>query len=104
MTKEDLIFELKKRCSFWLNNKTISKKHALENLLGILENEESQPSIPSNLDEAADTYIRCVANADREWTTQDIAEAFKAGAEWTAGLGLVFSPSIAELRCDRPNS
>ena len=84
MTKEDLIFELKKRCSFWLNNKTISKKHALENLLGILENEESQPSIPYN-DEAADAYIRRVADAGWEWTTQDIAEAFKAGAELIAG-------------------
>lgn len=98
MTKEDLIFELKKRCSFWLNNKTISKKHALENLLGILENEESQPSIPSNLEEAADTYIRSVAYAAGhpgwDWTTQDIAEAFKAGAEWMAGQGWIDDGSM----------
>lgn len=53
MTREELIFELKKRCSFWLNNKTISKKHALECLRGILEKEEFQSSLPSNLDEAA---------------------------------------------------
>lgn len=94
MTKEDLIFELKKRCSFWLNNKTISKKHALECLLGILENEESQPSLPSDLDEAADAYIRMVADAGREWTTQDIAEAFKAGSELMAGQGCIDDGSM----------
>lgn len=58
MTIKDLIFELKKRCSFWLNNKTISKKHALECLLGILENEEFQLSLPSVIDEAAEEYGR----------------------------------------------
>lgn len=100
MTKEDLIFELKKRCSFWLNNKTISKKHALECLLGILEKEEFQSSLPSDIEEAADAHIRRVANADREWTTQDIAEAFKAGAGCVAGQGVVLSLSIDELSCE----
>lgn len=40
------------------------------------------------LEEAADAHIRRVADTaghpGGDWTTQDIAEAFKAGAEWGA--------------------
>lgn len=91
MNKEDLIFELKKRCSFWLNNKTISKKHALECLLGILENEETQPSLPSDIDEAAEEASQ---SAYSEPTAAGFAKrsffkrGFKAGAEWMAGQGV----------------
>lgn len=93
MTKEDLIFELKKRCSFWLNNKTISKKHALECLFGILENEESRPSLPSNLDEAAHSYAwkkqenHIDFDGDEYLDYGPRYDAFKAGAEWMAGQG-----------------
>ena len=86
MTKEDLIFELKKRCFFWLNNKTISKKHALECLLGILESEESKPSLPSDLDTAAEKYSENIL-ANNEDLQDAIEDAFKAGAEWMAGQG-----------------
>lgn len=44
--------------------------------------------IPFELDEAADAYIRKVAytagHPGWDWTTQDIADAFIAGAKWMA--------------------
>ena len=84
MTIKDLIFELKKRCSFWLNNKTISKKHALECLFGILESVESLFSLPSDLDEAAEEYIdRFCFDCDIIGESRSL-DAFKAGAEWMA--------------------
>lgn len=102
MTREELIIELKKRCSFWLNNKTISKKHALECLCGILEKEEFQSSLPSNIDEAARKAYppmsrisepHGVISADnKSHYLGDVNEenrvAFKTGAEWMAGQGL----------------
>ena len=93
MTQEDLIFELKKRCSFWLNNKTISKKHALECLLGILESEESKPSLPSDLDTAAEKYSENIL-ANNEDLQDAIEDAFKAGAEWMAGQGQTFEAHV----------
>lgn len=46
-----------------------------------------EPSLPSNIDEAADAYIRRVAarHPGWDWKTQDIADAFIAGAEWMKG-------------------
>ena len=47
---------------------------------------QEQPVLPEGLEEAADAHIRRVADAVRHrgWDleTQDIAEAFIAGAEW----------------------
>ena len=54
-----------------------------------------QPSIPSNLDEAADCYKDTIKPEDVDdyangvfyetFTEYQIADAFKAGAEWMAG-------------------
>jgi len=45
--------------------------------------------LANELDEAADAYIRKVINTaghpEWDWTTQDIAEAFIAGAKWIEG-------------------
>ena len=89
MTREELIIELKKRCSFWLNNKTISKKHALECLCGILEKEEFQSSIPSNLDETAKriAYGVCKQLPNGEEKDSIVYYAIlaaKSSAEWMA--------------------
>jgi len=50
--------------------------------------DEVQSSLPSNLEDAADNHIRKVAytagHPGWDWTTQDIADAFKAGAKWMA--------------------
>ena len=100
MTIKDLIFELKKRCSFWLNNKTISKKHALECLLGILENEETQPSLPSNLDEAAEEWCKTnnkgiALSADKKsHYLVEGTDAFKAGAKWMSGQGASYNTKV----------
>ena len=68
----------------WLDSQRIE---AIEMAISAL----SQPSLPSNLDEAADTFNR--EDAARIWdyegkTEGEIVEAaFKAGAEWMAGQG-----------------
>lgn len=56
------------------------------NVSWTLSADKKQPI--EGLDEAADAHIRKVAGAAGhpgwDWTTQDIAEAFVAGAEWGA--------------------
>lgn len=49
----------------------------------------SQPSLPSNLDEAAEAHRRKVYSGDPEMS-QFVREVFKAGAEWMAGQGITF--------------
>lgn len=104
MTREELIFELKKRCSFWLNNKTISKKHALECLCGILEKEESQSFLPSNLDEAAEEFTRSEYSSPCAFGGENIEEwvsrIFKAGAKWMAGQGVKIGETEIYLEDD----
>ena len=49
---------------------------------------KSEELVPNDLEEAADNHIRSVADAAGhpgwDWTTQDIADAFIAGAKWQA--------------------
>ena len=47
-----------------------------------------RPSLPSNLDEAAEKYAKGegLENALGGW--EDMSDAFKAGAEWMAGQGV----------------
>lgn len=51
---------------------------------------QEQPSLPSNIDEAADTHIRRVASRHPgwDWETQDIADAFIAGVKWIEEQGV----------------
>lgn len=48
--------------------------------------QRAEESVPKDLEEAADSHIRKVADTAGhpgwDWTTQDIAEAFIAGAKW----------------------
>ena len=57
----------------------------LKDLLSMIENEDGTCP-PKYLEEAADDHIRKVVDAAGhpgwDWETQDIAEAFIAGAEW----------------------
>lgn len=48
----------------------------------------SQPSLPSNLDKAAEAHRRKVYYGDAEMC-QFVREVFKAGAEWMAGQGFI---------------
>lgn len=59
---------------------------------------KSQPSLPSNLDEAAEEYGRntfineCMENGVCD--DHDLSDAFKAGAEWMAGQGWIEDGSM----------
>lgn len=76
MTKEEAIEHLK----LIRLNSVMTGAESFKEALDLAIVSLSQPSLPSDLDEAADAYIRRVADAGCDWTTQDIAEAFKAGA------------------------
>lgn len=65
---------------------------------------DSLPEQPvEGLEEAADAHIRRVADAAGhpgwDWETQDIAEAFKAGAEWMAQQGEVLTTETVDELC-----
>lgn len=94
MTKEEAIENIK----LIRFNAAITNANSFKEALDMAIKALSQPSLPSDLEEAADAHIRRVANAGRDWTTQDIAEAFKAGAEWTAGLGVNADFWVCKLR------
>lgn len=50
-------------------------------LIGLFKGEKMQPSLPSNLDEAAEKYSENIL-ANNEDLQDAIEDAFKAGAEW----------------------
>lgn len=52
----------------------------------------SEPSLPSNLDEAAEKYERSIGSQD--YCYLDVEDAFKAGAEWVAGQGQTFEAHV----------
>ena len=60
---------------------------------------DSQPSLPSNLDEAAEEYGRdtfineCMENGVCDG--HDLSDAFKAGAEWMAEHGETFNGYVS---------
>jgi hypothetical protein len=65
-----------------------------EHLISFLDSLPERPV--DGPEEAADAHIRRVADAAGhpgwDWTTQDIAEAFIAGAEWMAGPDQLGAP------------
>lgn len=89
MTKEDVIEILER---FVIGAKPCSQREIVYACASAYRMLKEQPSVPSNLDEAADTFNR--EDAARMWdyegkTEGEIVEAaFKAGAEWMAGQGV----------------
>ena len=93
MTKEEAIEHIR----LMRLNAAISDAKSFREALDIAIDALSQPSLPSNLDEAADNHA---ANNGGRWLTDDIGikcfafnpqevkDAFKAGAEWMAGQGV----------------
>ena len=53
-------------------------------LIGLFKGEKMQPSLPSDLEEAAEKYSENIL-ANNEDLQDAIEDAFKAGAEWMAG-------------------
>ena len=81
--------------------------HAIELAVDILE---SQPSLPSNIEEAADCYKETIEPEDVDdyvngvfyetFTEYQIADAFKAGAKWMAGQGVKIAETKIYLEDD----
>ena len=71
--------------------------------------QQEQPSLPSNLDEAAEEYVKDYGYTEDDYKRERIIaeEHFKAGAEWMAGQGHTVDgtfhhscgyPSVIELK------
>jgi len=80
MTKEEAIENLK----LIRLNAAMTGAESFKEALDLAIVSLSQPSLPSDLDEAAEAYRRKVYCGDSEMC-QFIREVFKAGAEWMAG-------------------
>lgn len=69
-----------------ITDNTFGAKLELMDILSFLDTLEEPVSDCHDLEEAADDHIRKVADAAGhpgwDWETQDIADAFKSGAEW----------------------
>ena len=102
MTKEEIIKILEGYMGGKIEPESTELYHAIEFIVDILE---SQPSLPSNLDDAAGDYgIEVVPDRfvpdkgdgyKAAYTLSDINAAFKAGAEWMAGQGETIEGYIA---------
>ena len=73
----------------------------LESFIDSLQQE--QPSLPSNIDEAAEKYSENIL-ANNEDLQDAIEDAFKEGAKWMARQGVTLNLSIDELSCGAYNS
>lgn len=60
--------------------------------------QQEHPSLPSNIDEAAEEYSENIL-ANGEDMFDAIADGFRAGAEWMAGQGETLNLPIDELSC-----
>lgn len=113
MTKEEAIKILTGYMGGKIAPESTELYQAIELVVDILE---SQPSLPSNLDEAAEEYRDTEMCTDSDYIDDDgdslyrsfaLREAFKAGAEWMAGQGITVGgtfhhscgyPSVIELK------
>ena len=87
MTKEEAIENIK----LIRFNAAITNANSFKEALDIAIEALSQPSLPRNLDEAANNYgvdIRLGYPRVMDETDRYIYNAFKAGAEWMAGQGV----------------
>ena len=73
----------------------------LESFIDSLQQE--QPSLPSDIDEAAEEYSENIL-ANNEDLQDAIEDAFKEGAKWMARQGVTLNLSIDELSCGAYNS
>ena len=60
--------------------------------------QQEQPSLPSDIDEAAEEYSENIL-ANNEDLQDAIEDAFKEGAKWMARQGVTLNLSIDELSC-----
>lgn len=75
-----------------------------EELLGCITSlQQEQPSLPSDIDKAAEEYSENIL-ANNEDLQDAIEDAFKEGAKWMARQGVTLNLSIDELSCGAYNS
>ena len=75
-----------------------------EELLGCIDSlQQEQPSLPSDIDKAAEEYSENIL-ANNEDLQDAIEDAFKEGAKWMARQGVTLNLSIDELSCGAYNS
>ena len=67
----------------------------VSDLLDEIAKELSQPSLPSDIDEAAEAHRRKVFCGDPDYS-QLLRDTFKAGAEWMAGQGVSYDCECIE--------
>lgn len=87
MTREDVIEILER---FVLGAKPCSQRDIVDACASAYRMLKEQPSLPSNLDEAAFTYENELWESgfnECGYSPQEVNDAFKAGAEWMAGQG-----------------
>lgn len=106
MTRQQIIQNIKARIStiesyrpeeYALNEGNLFE---LKDLLSMIEKDE--PSLPSNIDEAAEEYAdynsqRWHEDGDVYYDHSKIVDAFKAGAEWMEGQGSSFKVNVEEV-------
>ena len=95
MTKEEVIEILER---FVFGAKPCSQKEIVDACVSAYRMLKEQPSLPSNLDEAAKEYNRNYTPFD-QCDSRDIIRTFKAGAEWLAGQ---FFPRWRNINEDKP--
>lgn len=71
------------------NYRKMYAKLAPERFLEALDIMLNEPSLPSNLDEAANMYGLKSAHGENNYCAWWHRDGFKAGAEWMAGQGYV---------------
>lgn len=102
---EKLIAEIRKLCSeSCISESDDYYEYAKSEIIDIITSlQQEQPSLPSNIDEAAEKYSENIL-ANNEDLQDAIEDAFKEGAKWMARQGVTLNLSIDELSCGAYNS
>lgn len=80
--------ELKAKVKEWRNKLIEFQWEAVNVVLRIIDSlQQEQPSLPSNLDEAAEEQANSFGYMKEDYEYKELIETFKAGAEWMAGQG-----------------
>lgn len=85
MTREDVIEILAR---FVIGAKPCSQREIIDACASAYGMLKEQPSIPSNINEAAEEYFLKTYGIDNMAISEDIKRAVKFGAEWIAGQGV----------------
>ena len=99
---EKLIAEIERRVEEY-NIQSLRGAELSDLLSFITSLQQEQPSLPSNIDEAAEKYSENIL-ANNEDLQDAIEDAFKEGAKWMARQGVTLNLSIDELSCGAYNS